>query len=227
MFQENMKKAVIDICMVISVFFALYYFTTTHFDFMVSLFHYRMFNLSAISYTIIRFVQLLIPIFFLVPRFKLSKVRTLKKLFYLMGILYVTGSSWIVNFIIDNPITMLGDLNATHEYLQAHALNFGYLIWDAYDLFGILFSLIQAALYFVLGYYIDKRRRRPLKIYWATLICSIVLPYLYVYVISGIGAFSSMWLQKNIVLFASGLFSAVGLTVAATSRGMWGEVIWG
>lgn len=227
MFQRKIEMAVMTSCFAISVVFCLYYLSTTHFEFMLALFHYMKFNISSVSYTLFRFAQILMAIFLLVPKIKLEKAKRLKYIMYIMGILYITGSTWIIYFLANNPISMLGDIDATTQYLKLNALNFGYLIWDSYDGFSILFSLIEAGLFIAMGYYIDKRRRKPITLYWISLALSMGLPFLYVYVISGTGAFSSMWLQKNIVLFVAQAFMGAGLTVAGRHRMLWEEVIWG
>lgn len=227
MFQNNLKRILIDACFAIAIVFNIYYLATTHFSFMLSLFHYKMFNIPAISYTLMRFLYILLPVFLLVPEVSMEKVKRIKYSFYAMGLFYLLGNTWIIYFLIDNPASMLSDTEALHNYLQLAALNFDYLVWDSYDLYGILFSTIEAALFFVLGYYIDKRRRKSVQLYWLTLVCSVLLPVIYVFLLSDAGSFSSMWLQKNTVLFTSGIFLGAGLSIASTSHSLWGDVIWG
>lgn len=188
---------------------------------MLSLFHYRMFNLSALAYTFMRLVYILMPIFFLVPSFAAEKAKRLKIIFYLMSALYILGNSWIIYFLADNPVSALGNINEMKIYLQQNALNFDYLVWDSYDLYGILFSTIEAVIYFFTGYYIEKDSKKTTKFYWASLICSILLPLLYVFVLSGVGEFSSMWLTKNTVVFTSGIFMGIALQLLSGSQYLW------
>lgn len=227
MFKASLKRILVDACFFIAIFFSFYYLATTHFSFMLSLFHYRMFNLPAISYTLMRFVYILLPVFLLVPPLRTTKIRRIKVSLYFMGILYLIGNTWIFYFLRDNPMSAMSDYNLLEQYLRLNALNFDYLVWDTYDMYGILFSTIQAALYILLGYHIGRRRKHALLFYWLTVACSILFPVIYVYLISNIGEFSSQWLQKNTVLFAASIFMGVGLTIARTSRGIWDNVIFG
>lgn len=226
MFQTKIKISIIKACFAVSMVLCFYYLSTTHFEFMLSLFHYMKFNLSSISYTLIRLVQIIFSIILSVPAILFDRVKGIKFCLYLIGALYITGSSWIIYYIAQNPVSMLSDLAATKQFLQMNALNFGYLIWDSFDGFSVLFSLVEAALYFAMGYYIDKRKRKPVIIYCISLLLNIAFPFLYVYIISGVGEFSTMWLQKNTVLFTAQLFIAVGLIIAASSRRLWEEIIW-
>ena len=162
----------------------------------------------------------------LVPRLKMRKIMRLKIAFYIIGALYMLGNTWIFYFLKDNPASMLKDIDALKVYLSSAALNFDYLVWDSYDLYGIFFSTLEAVLYFALGYFVDKKRKTTVKIFWAMLFFCIVLPFIYVYLISGTRAFSSLWLQKNTILFAAGIFMGAGLTIASTSHHLWGSLIW-
>lgn len=226
MFQDNIKRVTTSICFALAIVFSMYYLATTHFSFMLSLFHYQMFNSSAIAYTLMRFVYVLLPILIFVPHLKMEKILRIKYTFYLLGILYLIGSTWVFYFFSDNTLAAFRDMDAVKEYLQLRALNFDYLVWDSFDLWGPVFSLIQAASYFVLGYFTDKDRHTVAKLYWVALAVSILLPFIYVYIISGIGSFSSLWLRKNIVLFTAGIFTGAGIQVASTSRMVWGETLW-
>lgn len=226
MFQDNIKRITLTISFVISIALSLYYLATTHFSFMLSLFHYQMFNSSAIAYTLMRFVYVLVPILIFVPQLKIEKVKRIKYTFYILGILYLVGSTWIFYFFADNSLSAFSDMESVKNYLQMHALNFDYLVWDSYDLWGPVFSVIQAVLYFLFGYAIDKQRKRAILFYWLSLIVSIVFPFIYVFGISGTGSFSSLWLQKNIVLFTAGVFTGAGLHIASTSRAVWIETIY-
>lgn len=227
MFNNKIRRILVDACFAIAIFFNIYYLFATHIPFMMSLSHFLMYNISSVSYTIMRFLYILIPVFLLVPPIRGEKIKRIKFSLYLMGILYILGSTWIFYFLADNPLSLLQDRDATYQYLQAHALNADYLVWDSYDLYGILFSMIEAALYIAAGYFIDKRRRVPVRLYWLTVIMSVLLPFIYVFGISGVGSFTELWLQKNVVIFASGIFTAVGLTLASKSRSVWSDVVWG
>lgn len=227
MFQDSMRRFAIDLCFVFAIILNFYYLSTTHFEFMVSLFHYQMFNISAIAYTLMRFVYMILPVFLLVPAIKGNKPKKLEKTFYLLGILYVLGSTWIIYFLFQNPISLLWtDPAAAKDFLQINALNSDYLIWDAYDLFGILFSFIQAAVYITIGHFITRNRKVTVKLFWLSVAISIFLPAIYVSLSPISTGFSSLWLRKNTVLFASGVFTGAGMTLASSSRGMWSEMLW-
>lgn len=221
-----MKMAVIKGCFAVSAAFSLYYFATTHFEFMLSLFHYMKFNLSSISYTLIRILQVLFPVILFVPEKFTDKPSTLKVMLLLTGILYITGSSWILHCLFDSSFPGFGDTEAVKQYLQLNALNFGYLMWDSYDIFSVVFSLIQAAVHIALANCIACVRRKTIALYVTTTVLNILFPVLYVFVILGTGEFSSMFLQKNTVLIVAELFLCAGFLIAGTSRRLWEAVVW-
>lgn len=222
----KMKLTVIKGCFALSAALCIYYLATTHFEFMISLFHYMKFNLSSISYTLLRFFQILLPIFAFVPEKFTDKSRVLQIVLYAIGILYITGSSWIVYCLAANPVSSLGNVEFMRQYLQLNALNFGYLVWDSYDVFAVLFSVIEAALYIACAYSISRVRRRTVVLYVTLTVLSLSLPFLYVYLILGTGEFSTMFLQKNTVLIVSQILMCVGFAVAGTSRRLWETAIW-
>ena len=226
MFQTKMKLITVKGLFAISAAFCVYYLSTTHFEFMLSLFHYMKFNLSSVSYTLLRLLQVLFPIFLLVPEKGINKAHLLKYTALAIGILYILGSSWIIYYLAANPMSMLSNFEFTKEFLQLNALNFGYLVWDSYDGYSVLFSLIEAAVYILLAFSISVRRRKTIAIYWISAILSIAMPFLYVFVISGIGKFSSMFLQKNTILFVAHIFTGAGLIVAGSDRRMWEDTVW-
>lgn len=225
MFEENLKRITATFFFVVALVFNLYYLKTTHFEFMLSLFHYRMFNASALAYTVMRFAYILLPIFFVVPALAIEKVKRLKITFYIIAVMYIIGNSWIIYFLAENPFSMFNDMYAVMDYLQLNALNFDYLVWDSYDLYGILFSTVEAVIYWFVGYYIDKDAKKATTFYWVSLILSIILPFIYVFVLSGIGSFSSMWLRKNTVIFTSGIFMGISLQIASTSQRLWYNLV--
>lgn len=226
MFQTKMKMIVIRGCFAVSAAFCVYYLATTHFEFMLSLFHYMKFNLSSISYTLIRILQVMLPIFLLSPEKFVNKPQLLKYTLYSIGMLYILGSSWILYYMTDNQISQLGNLEFTKDYLQLNALNFGYLVWDAYDAFSVLFSFIEAAVYIALAYHVARVRRKTIILYIASVILSFALPFVYVYLILGTGEFSAMFLQKNTVLLISQIFMGAGLVIAGSSRRLWQAAVW-
>lgn len=228
MFQENIKRIIIDMCIVFAILLSIYYLATTHVEFMISYFHFRLLNVSAISYTLMRCLYLMLPLLLLVPnnRHGLPKIKRLKYLFYAFSILYLLGSTWLIHYLADNPISSFADFEYTYSYLQGNALVFDYLVWDVYDPWGVLFSFVQAIIYFLLGHYISKSKTKTVILFWISLALSVLLPFLYIYLISSREFFTSMWLQKNVVLFASGLLIATGLTIARSSSGLWGDVVW-
>lgn len=226
MFQTKMKLFVIKACFAISALFCIYYFTTTHFEFMLSLFHYFKFNVSSISYTLLRPLQVVFAIVLFVPEKKLNKPKLLKYITLAIGIIYITGSSWIIYFLRDNPLSALKDTTFTSEYLQLHALNFGYLVWGTYDIYSIIFSILEALIYILLSDCIACKRRKTIVVFWISVFLGMVLPFIYIFAIHGTDNFSYQFLPKNTILFTSQIFMGAGLTVAGSTRQLWKETIW-
>ncbi len=226
MSETKLKRFCINFCLIAAILFSLYYLYDTHFTFMLSLFHYKMLNSSSVSYTIMRFLYVLLPIFIMVPPLYMEKINRVKISFYLLGILYFVGTTWIFYFLRDHPLSYLENTVAVQGYLQLRALNFDYLIWDLYDLWGPIFSIITGSIYIALGYFIDKRVDIAVLLFWLTTIISVALPFLYNYVIAGINDISILWLRKNTIIFISGFLMNIATTIMATSERLWGDYIW-
>ncbi len=246
MFSPYLKRIVIDMVLVIAFGMGIFYVYKVFLDFLISLFHFEgTRNLSSIAYCVYRILYILIPIIMLTIFKNMSKMRVFKIIFMAIGICYLVSNIWIINYMIDNnPIDLfygsipkwfskgeLGEImtnswNNIYLYQYNKAMVFNYLIWDTYDLFGVLFSIIQGILYIQLSLILDTSRVRVMRKYTLIIAVSILIPLLYNILIQGQWFYSSAWLNKNILMIFENLFILVALKLAASSRNFWRDILW-
>ncbi len=246
MLSPYLKRIVIDALLFVAFGMGVFYVYKVFLDFLISLFHFEgTRNLSSIAYCAYRALYILIPLIMLTISKKISKMSVFKSIFMVIGICYLVSNTWIINYMIDNnPIDLLygsipkwfskGELgeimtsswDKMHLYQFDNAMVFNYLVWDTYDLFGVLFSIIQGVLYIQLSLILDTSRLRIMRKFTLIVVLSILIPLLYNMFIRGQWFYSSTWLNKNILMIFENVFILVALNLAASSRNFWHDVLW-
>lgn len=241
-----LKRIVIDIFLFIAFLFGFFYTYNVFLDFLISLFHFEgTRNIPSIAYCIQRSLHILIPIIMLTVFKNFSKIKLFKVVFFIIGCCFFVANTWIINYMFDNSFMDLiygsiprwfvsGELeqvvkdswNNLYLYQYNNAMVFNYLIWDSYDLWGILFSIIQGILYIRLSFDLDTSRPKVLRKLLMILLLTITFPWIYNIVVQKKLIFSSAWAQKNIMLVFESFFIFVALNIAATSRNFWHDVLW-
>ena len=251
MLSPYLKRIAIDVFLFIALGLGIFYIYKVFLDFLISLFHFDMggnlstVNISSLAYCFQRVTYIFLPLVMLTVINRFSKLKLFKVLFFIIGVCYLLGNSWIIYYAIDNPAINLiygsipkwfwsGDIEAIARasweslvlYQYERAMVFNYLIWDSYDLFGVLFSTVQGILYIQLSLILDTSRGRVLRKMILIAVLTILLPFIYNICVRKIWIVSGTWLNKNILLFFETLFMMVALNLAATSRNFWHDVLW-
>ncbi len=246
MLSPYLKRIVIDAVLMIALGMGIFYIYKVFLDFLISLFHFEgTRNLSSIAYCVYRILYILLPPIMLTISKNVSKMNVFKSIFMTIGICYLISNSWVIYYMIDNnPMDLIygsipkwfsnGELgevmtsswNNLYLFQYNKAMVFNYLVWDAYDLFGILFSTIQGILYIQLALILDTSRVRIMRKYTLIIVLSILIPLLYNICIQGKWFYSSAWMNKNVLMIFENLLILVALNLAASSRNFWHDILW-
>ena len=249
MLSPYLKRIVIDVLLAIALILGLFYTYKVFIDFLISLFHFEgtmgTLNIASISYCIQRTLFIIVPIVMLTVPKKFMKMKVLKAIFYTIGITYLLGNTWVVYYALNNqPLDLLyGSIPVWFQYGRIgilaenawnnlvsyqfnNALVFNYLIWDSYDLFGVIFSTIQGILYIRLAKDLDTSRKIVMKNITLVSLLSLVLPWIYNIVVRKRYIFTNDWANRNILLIFELFLIVIALNFAASSRSYWHDVIW-
>ncbi len=246
MLSPYLKRIIIDVFLFAAFAMGLFYAYKVFLDFLISLFHFEgTRNIPSIMYCIQRTLHILTPLIMLTNVNKVEKIKVFKAIFFAIGICYLLGNTWVIYYMVNNsPIdliygsiprwfatgefgnTITNAWNNLYAFQYNNAMVFNYLIWDSYDLFGILFSTIQGILYIKLAMVIDSSRTEVLKKIILISVLSLVIPWLYNVLILKRLIFSSSWSNRNLLLILESVFIIVSLKIAATSRSFWQDVLW-
>lgn len=249
MLSPYLKRIVIDVLLAIALILGLFYAYKVFIDFLISLFHFEgtmgTLNVTSISYCIQRTFFIVVPMIMLTVLKNFQKMKVLKAIFYTIGITYLLGNAWVIYYALNNsPADLLyGSIpvwfqfgrtgilaqnawNNLVSYQFNNALVFNYLIWDSYDLFGVIFSTIQGILYIRLAKDLDTSRKIVIKNIILVSVLSLVLPWIYNIVVRKRFIFTNDWANRNILLIFESFFIVIALKLAASSRSFWHDVIW-
>ncbi len=246
MMSPYLKRIFIDAVLIAAFAMGILYAYKVFLDFLISLFHFEgTRNISSIAYCAFRILYILIPPIMLTISKNMPKLSIFKLIFMVIGICYLISNTWIINYMIDNnPMDLiygsipkwfangeLGEImtnswNNLYLYQYNKAMVFNYLVWDAYDLFGVLFSTIQGILYIQLALILDTSRVRIMRKYTLIIVLSILVPWLYNILIQKRWIYSSAWMSKNVLMIFENLLILVALNFAASSRNFWHDILW-
>lgn len=246
MFSPYLKRIIIDVCLFLALALGILFFSKVFIDFLISLFHFDdKINIPSIVYIIQRFLYALLPLIILTNKMPFQKIKIIKVLFYILGGCYILGNTWIFYFLnhhsfsdlltASTPVwfadeSLLQSIETAHKvcrsYQYEHALVFNYLIWDSYNLFGIVFSFIQGFLLIRMGYLIEDHKANVVRRFLIISILSLAIPILY-----GIGIrrefeFPIEWGQRNILLIFESFFIYLALKLASTTRSFWADILY-
>lgn len=246
MFSPYLKRIIIDVCLFLALALGLVFFSKVFIDFLISLFHFDdKVNIPSFMYCIQRFVYALLPLIILTNKMPFQKINVIKALFYILGGCYILGNTWIFYFLPHHsfsnlltasiPVwfandTLLQAIEEAHEvcryYQYEHALVFNYLVWDSYDLFGIIFSFIQGFLLIRMGHLIEDHKANVVRRFMIISILSLAIPLLYGIAVRGRFMFTTEWGQRNILLIFESFFIYIALRIAATTRSFWADILY-
>lgn len=245
MFSPFLRRIVIDVSLFAAFALGLFYCKQDFLDFLISLFHFGdKVNLSSIAYIVQRAVFVFIPLIMLTAKTRIPKYIILKAMFYTIGVCYLLGNTWIIYYLISNsfsgeafanlwygsfPVWLSNDtvksaVQALYDYQYNNAFVFNYIMWDSYNLFGIIFSTVMAVLYFRFAKRISGHMKKVCRRYLTISLFALITPILYNALFQNVFLFSTLWGTKNIILIFSSVLVYMALLLSSTSRTFWNEL---
>ncbi len=235
---ELLKRPLIKFCIGAAIIFGILYTRYVFFDFILSLTYYLKLNIPSIAYALLRIMVILCPLILLTPTARrIKRVTKLRVIYFIIGVCYLLGNTWIFYFLASNPVSSLLDINRliTEQYNNGLVLN--YLVWNCYTLWGILFSTVQGVLYIILSKKIAEHRKPALKLNGLILLLAICIPFLYSLLDPALNNMdpgirqqiyitSTMWIRKDIFILLSQIFIYLTLLLAGSSRHDWNDFLW-
>lgn len=199
------------------------------FDMIVSVAFYSKINIPSVAYILSHFLIVFIPLLMIIPNGKMPKGLILKWVFYGIGICYLLGCTWIIYFIVDNSFSALFSSSAQdfQTYQRELALSFNYMTWECYSPLNLVFSLIQALLYLLLGASLDGGKAVFRVTIPTSLILAIAVPIIFILISPEISGDSlSSALMRHVYIFGSQALSSIGLFAISASNYQWEHFLW-
>ena len=241
-----LRRITTNVSLIIAYLIGLLYCRQDFLDFLISLFHFGdKVNLSSIAYIVQRVVFIIIPIIILTPKARTSNYLILKVLFYTVGICYIIGNVWVIYYLADNafsaeafanlwygsfPVWLSNDkvqvaVDSLKDFQYNNAFVFNYIIWDSYNLFGVVFSFVMAALHFRFANRIEGHMKKVCNRYLAICLFALLAPILYNVLLQNVYVFSSLWGSKNALPIISSVFVYLALYLSSYSREFWNDLL--
>lgn len=227
--EKYAKQSVCTLLMAVSFLFGLVYFLTNHFDFCIQALETNHMNLSNIAYILIHLIDvLLLSIMFIIPmRSEFGRIKTVKALFIVLGILHLLTLTWMVYFLGSNPSGQLlgNQYTAAFQADTDNAFVYNYVTWDTYNWAGSFFALIYGILCIITGIVFDDNR---LKVrFWTVLlpVSRLFLPFIY-NVLFQKRVYSMFWVANNYAVILSLLAFTAAIVLASVNDKAWVEFVW-
>ncbi len=219
--RKNMRNAALAMFWIAVATMALY-LVIKFFPFLKSVSFYRKINVSSITYILLRIVQCLIPVLFVLPHdwYKqyISKMTLISYLYSVGSFLFLFGM--VADVFSYNLLGGYVDDGSDPILLK--------LLWNVTDKSGVLYCLITGILYLLMSKKIAGHKK-DVVILQVLIFASICLIPLIASFINGSVLSESwyLWFGKNIYIFIANLLMLAGFSLSATSRWVWGTVVWG
>lgn len=215
--------AAVTIGLILSLFHLIYFL----FDMALSIVFYQKANISSIAYVICHLLIIYIPLLLLVPNIRTPKAIILKWVLYGISACYLLGNTWIIYYMVSHSVTALftDSFETIYNYQRNSALMFNYMTWNSYLPVNVIYNIIQALLFYILGKTLYHNRTIFAFCIILSTVLSITIPLLYFF-LSIEQVSDSSWLVKNIYILGTQVMTATALTAIATSPRMWEKFLW-
>ncbi len=213
--------------MVVALAFGVIFFTSNNLDFIIAAVQQEKFSPSNIAYAVIRCINgIFIPLVFIAPSVtQFSKIKTIKTIYIINGLLYFVTLSWIITFLCKGYNLLEYDDIHAFQSTFTNAYIASYVFWDTYTLTGVVYSVIYGLLYIYTGITFDDNKKKVKICVILILVLKILLP-----VISnlcyGKELLSLFWLANNYSDIISTLAYTLAICVASYNDTTWVDFIW-
>lgn len=215
LFNQMIKRLSIDIFEFFALMFGAIFIYSQLIPFITAALSLNYINGQSLSYTIYSILLLFFPIALLWNTNKFDKSKLLR------GICYAFAISILVGTACD-LISYKGFMG--YKFSEGDMI-FINIMWNMPNLFGAIFSIMIAALYFMLGKWIRRRRKITYIIYLIIFVLSAAMPFLYTFLASGFLP-RATWIQKAAFIIPEQFMILVALSICASSRTLWKQHVW-
>ena len=219
--RKNMRQAA-NTFFVLSFVVLLVYVVHRFMPFMKSISFYHRINVSSITYMILRIVMILMPFVFFFPSsvYKqfIHKTTLISYVYGLASFLFFFGM--VADVFSYNLLGGYVDDGSDPILLK--------LFWNVTDKSGVFLCLGMGICYLLMSKKITGHKKTVVLIHIATFILYCIIPLIMTVLNGTIGTEDwYMWFGKNIYFFISNLLMLVAFFISASSRWVWGTVVWG
>lgn len=203
------------------------------FDMILSVAFFQKLNIPSFAFITAHFLMIYIPLFLMSPNSGKPKVLTLKWIFLAISICYVLGCTWVFYYMAENSFLELftEETYMLASYQYDKALMFNYMTWVCFSPLNVIFSLIQAALFFLMSKSITSHKA-VFSLFMIISTCfALLIPAIYVVFRPELleHSYSARlfdYFLDNLFLFGAQICTTIALFSISLSRRMWETTLW-
>lgn len=219
--RKNMRTAA-NVFFILAFVVLLVYIVHRFMPFMKSISFYHRINVSSITYMILRVMMILMPLAFFLPSsiYKqfIHKTTLISYIYGLASFLFFFGM--IADVFSYNLLGGYVDDGSDPILLK--------LFWNVTDKSGVFLCLAMGICYLLMSKKITGHKKTVVWIHVATFVVYCIVPVVMSVVTGSTNDESwGTWFGKNIYFFISNFLMLIGFLISASSRWVWGTVIWG
>jgi len=200
----------------------------------LSIAFYRKANLSSISFVAARLIMIYIPLLLISPNIKIPKAFILRKIFLIVSVLYLLGCSWPIFYMIEKGSFLAlftDDINYIADFQYNSAMMFNYMTWICFSPLNVVFSLIQAFLFYVMAESIVSYKAVFSITALVSTIFSIVIPVAFILfrfepLISLFSGRLLGYFYDNLFFFGTQICTTAALIAISKSSTLWDKYLW-
>lgn len=226
--KDKNARLIFYTCTALALICAILNLAQSIFDTSLSLLFYQKANITSVMYVLCHLLFSYIPLLLVTPIGKFPKAIILKYVFFGISLSFLLGNIWVIYFIAQNGLSNLFSFpTLTLEMFQRDsALMFNYMFWDCYTALNVVFSLINAILFFICAMTIEENPRIFTASFSLATLVSVVVPSIY-YILQSGTQIGQNWNLKNIAyLLCSQIFVTIAFLGIRKSTRVQDAIFW-
>lgn len=226
--KDKNARMVFYSCTALALICAILNLAQSIFDTSLSLLFYQKANITSVLYVICHLLFSYIPLLLVTPVGKFPKAIILKYVLFGISACFLLGNVWVIYYIAQNGISGLftSKTLALELFQRDSALMFNYMFWDCYTALNVIFSLINAALFFICAITLTENTKIFTLSFSAATLISVIVPSIY-YIIQTGSQIGQNWALKNIAyLLGSQILVAIAFIGIKNSPRVSDAIFW-
>ena len=125
------------------------FFVSNSLDFLITIITANKFSVTNFTYFLTKTVTtVVLPLIFIVPSIKpAGRIKPVKVMFAILGILHLLSLSWVVKFAIDKGFANIFNDSVLTAFQKGSVVE-NIVSWDTYGYIGIIFTIVFSLLCF-------------------------------------------------------------------------------